>query len=355
MKTWDWKKTAEPDYPDSRASFDSGEEADDVRMSFDDDEIDKPIARVLQVYQKATPIMKSLFQDPTNEELQQQLYKLNEMIGSDNRNEQLPEDTWKIRIGFFAPHYKIIRDYYNRLKKNPADTDANHAFVTEEKLIHDMIEKHHFPPEWSISRMQQKSIVADKTAEETSLFVESDDSAETKTIDYPWPTLETADGSRILGVRSRGKVGLQVCVETSKDGRVVRRLVPESAVHEVQQYIEINGYKNLAEGQSTWTSRQRGDFEELLWVTDPAPPRSGKRDPPADCCVRFREQGLQILTRTSLFKVLGEKRAKAEMESVCVRDGTSAPWKMQPREQSTIKQEDTKVDLHRIPKQGGYS
>ncbi|KXJ84825.1 hypothetical protein Micbo1qcDRAFT_169925 [Microdochium bolleyi] len=218
-----------------------------------------------------------------------------------------------------------------------------------------MIQKHHFPPEWSVSQMQQKPVVAEQTAEEASLFVESDDSAETETIEYPWATLETADGSRILGVRPRGKVGLQVCVETMKDGRVVRRLMPASQVPEVTQYIKKDGYKNLAEGQSTWTYKQRGDFEELLWVTDPAHPRSEKRDPPADCCVRFRGQGLQILTRTSLFKVLGEKKARAEMESVCARDGIPAPWQMKPREQSAIKKEDTNVDMHHVPKHGGYS
>lgn len=29
----------------------------------------------------------------------------------------------------------------------------------------------------------------------------------------------------------------------------------------------MQGHKNLADGQSAWSSRDRSDFDELLWVT----------------------------------------------------------------------------------------
>ncbi|GKT96932.1 transposase [Colletotrichum tofieldiae] len=154
------------------------------------------------------------------------------------------------------------------------------------------------------------------------------------TITYPWTTAKAADGSLIIGVRKWGGFGTQVCIETQEtDGRIIRRLESASQVGlpEIRKYWETDGFKNLAEGQSQWSYRDRDDFEELLWVTKSQTKSkntaANTKDPNADCCVKFHDKGIQILTVTSLNKVLGPSGARAEIEKVCKRDNISPPWK----------------------------
>ncbi|TIC96976.1 hypothetical protein CH35J_006544 [Colletotrichum higginsianum] len=152
-------------------------------------------------------------------------------------------------------------------------------------------------------------------------------------IDYPWTTAKAADGSLIIGVRNQGKFGTQVCVETQEeDGRIIRRLESASEVGlvEVQKYCKADGFKNLALGQSQWSHKDRDDFEELLWVTKSQTKRKNiaakHQDPKADCCVKFHDKGIQILTASSFSKVLGQSSARAEIEKVCSRDKIQPPW-----------------------------
>lgn len=152
-------------------------------------------------------------------------------------------------------------------------------------------------------------------------------------IEYPWPTAIAADGSLIVGVRRHGRFGLQVCVETEEnDGRIIRRLESASDVglFEVERYTNTQGFKNLADGQTQWSFRDRGDFDELLWValsqTKLKNTAAGKKDPSTDCCVKFRKRGIQMLTKSSLAKVLGPASANAQIRSVCQRDQITPPW-----------------------------
>ncbi|KAM0341183.1 hypothetical protein ACHAPU_010113 [Fusarium lateritium] len=126
-------------------------------------------------------------------------------------------------------------------------------------------------------------------------------------IDYPWTTARAADGSLIVGVRNQGAFGTQVCIETQEnDGRVIRRLESASNVIllEVGRYWKTGGFKNLAEGQSQWSHKYHLN---------------------ADCCVKFHGKGIQILTITSLSKVLGLSSAIAEIKRVCEKDGICPP------------------------------
>ncbi|KAF4465066.1 domain-containing [Fusarium albosuccineum] len=152
------------------------------------------------------------------------------------------------------------------------------------------------------------------------------------TIEYPWTTSQAADGSLIVGVRKQGAFGTQVCIETQEDdGRVIRRLESASDVGllEVSRYWKMDGFKNLAGGQSQWSHKQRDDFDQLLWVTKSQTKRkntaANKKDPNADCCVKFHQNGIQMLTTTSLSKVLGRSSATAEIRRVCERDGILPP------------------------------
>ncbi|KAK7403829.1 hypothetical protein QQX98_010400 [Neonectria punicea] len=142
-------------------------------------------------------------------------------------------------------------------------------------------------------------------------------------IEYPWTTAQAADGSLIVGVRKQGAFRTQVYIETQEDdGRVIRRLESASDVGllEVSRYWKMDGFKNLAEGQSQWSHKQRDDFDQLLWVTKSQTKRkntaANKKDPNADCCVKFHQNGIQMLTTTSLSKVLGRSSATAEIRRV---------------------------------------
>lgn len=132
------------------------------------------------------------------------------------------------------------------------------------------------------------------------------------TVKYPWPTMETEDGHLIVGLRQRGRIGHKVCFEVEEaDGRLVRKLVAgaDAGLLDVARYKKLDGYKNLAEGQSQWTYKDREDFEELLFVTESKRKSiyGNVRDPAADCCVKFRSKGIRMLIVSSLVRVLGQK------------------------------------------------
>ncbi|KAF5697235.1 hypothetical protein FMUND_15486 [Fusarium mundagurra] len=176
--------------------------------------------------------------------------------------------------------------------------------------------------------------VALNDASEVINLVESAASSLESPIEYPWPTAKAADGSLILGVRQLGRFGTQVCVETREEtGHMVRRLESASDVGllDVSRYLKITGFKNLAEGQSQWSYKDRSDFDELLWITKSQikckNTAANKKDPSAYCCTRFRSKGIQILSKSSLVKVLGSASALAEIEKVCNRDNIAPPWK----------------------------
>ncbi|KAK3934725.1 hypothetical protein QBC46DRAFT_425994 [Diplogelasinospora grovesii] len=152
-------------------------------------------------------------------------------------------------------------------------------------------------------------------------------------IEYPWTTMKIDDRERIVGYRMIGKIGRQVCVETEEDdGRIIRRLESASDVGlpEVQQYIKMTGHKNLAEDQSTWSMKDREDFKELLYVTTSQIKRKNTaangKNPNAYCCVRFTKKGMNMLTVTSLGKVLGTVSANRQIKMACKRDGILPPW-----------------------------
>jgi hypothetical protein len=107
-----------------------------------------------------------------------------------------------------------------------------------------------------------------------------------------------------------------------EDGRLIRRLKSASIIGllEVEKYKETEDSKNLAQDQLKWSAANRKDLNELLWVTKSQIQRknlaAGSKDPPADCFVRFSREGIQILTVTSLTKVLETTSARAQIDRV---------------------------------------
>ncbi|KAH7016537.1 uncharacterized protein B0I36DRAFT_217683, partial [Microdochium trichocladiopsis] len=298
---------------DEGMESDTEDEADDFRMTTDDFEYPIPLPRVSEVYKQATPVLNLMAKDPTNDKLSQQLMQFNEKIRVDNVKEKLHEHDWQIPVEWFITHYGLIREARSRLQANPEDNQAKREIMAEESLIDKEIQLKHFPTQWSISAADE----AWKKQQTTKIV-------------YPWPTKVLPDGSVIIGVKRNGSQGRQVCVEIEEAGRTVRYLKPAYKVglRAVDEYAKEQGkYKNLAEEQSKWSKENRNDIAELLWVTSSVvkgdPP---KRDPVAYCCVRLYSGKLDILTRSSLCKVWGDKDAKTAIKKVCDRDQILTPW-----------------------------
>jgi hypothetical protein len=115
-----------------------------------------------------------------------------------------------------------------------------------------------------------------------------------------------------------------------EDGRVVHTLESASraSFSEVEQYQGRKGHKNLAGSQRKLSSKDQIDIAELLWAADSQTQRKSagsKRDPSTDCCVRFHTKGLQMLTATSVRRVLGGPSANAQIKRVCIRHGICPP------------------------------
>ncbi|KAM7185723.1 hypothetical protein V8F33_012233 [Rhypophila sp. PSN 637] len=122
--------------------------------------------------------------------------------------------------------------------------------------------------------------------------------------------MKTQHGELIISIRRRG-IGHQVCVEVEEpDSRMVRTLKSGSEVglRDTAKYKSMGGYKDLAKGQS--------DYRKSTY----------RRNPSADCCVRFLTKGIYMLSVSSFERVLGRKDAREEIMKVCERDGICAPW-----------------------------
>ncbi|KAL7786362.1 hypothetical protein V8C37DRAFT_412477 [Trichoderma ceciliae] len=239
---------------------------------------------------------------------------------AEKESERIPDEQWTIPLGFFGPHYRLVQQDYAILQSDPTNREDRRRILTEKEIIDQHVQKYHFPGEWGV--LEPDAYLASRAAK-PAVGKPAASVADTKRdhMEYPWLTARAADGSLIVGVRRQGREGTQVCVEALEDGGLIRRLESASNVGllEVERYMETKDHKNLAEGQAKWSSSDRKDFEKLLWVTKSKMQRkniaAGGKDPPADCCVQFRSQGIQILTVTSLTKVLGKASARAQIKN----------------------------------------
>ncbi|KAH7137545.1 hypothetical protein EDB81DRAFT_656351 [Dactylonectria macrodidyma] len=307
---------------DGKAEFDPPTTSGQQRH-MDEDEVPQPPARVLELYTKATPLLYALGENPHDPAAHEELKTINEEIREANKKEELSPLEWLIPINELVIHYIEVNSKYGILKSNATDQDARSRISMEKKFIDEIINRNHLPEAWTV-------LTADEFVAQ-----QSENVSNTTSIDYPWRTGKGMTDSLIVGVRKSGR-GTQVCVERQEGGTLIRRLESASEVGllEVQNYMNTNDFKNLAEGQSLWSHQHRDDFEELLWVTKSQTmlknTASRRKDPAADCCVKFRKKGIHILTVSSLSKVLGPTSARRAITRVCERDGFLPPWEAEP-------------------------
>ncbi|KAJ0335480.1 hypothetical protein KNSL1_013586 [Colletotrichum chrysophilum] len=316
-----------------------------------EDVVPNPPEFITKIYNEATNSLRDLRRDDTRQVAEKYLNSRNQLIKDYNvaqkaalgvRGTEISTDRWCIPLGFFTTHYSLVYENQRILEGDRSNQSARDAIAKTKTLIDTKIDQNHFPGNWTVmtadaylQEFDEYLKVVDKTSALAAAPVEAGKPAEVQAvIDYPWTTAEAADGSLIIGTRQQGRFGTRVCVETrEEDGRVIRRLqsASETGLSEVEKYRKMTGAKDLAEGQSQWSCDDRDDFKQLLWVTKSHTKckntAAGKKNPSADCCVKFGSKGIQILTVSSLSKVLGSSSARAMIEDVCSRDNISPPWK----------------------------
>ncbi|KDN65748.1 hypothetical protein CSUB01_07529 [Colletotrichum sublineola] len=286
-----------------------------------------PPVSVKDIYNEATPALHQLGKDSTDPDALELLQNLNAKISTFNAAEKktlgadgadISLDRWTIPLGFFPPHYNFVREKYKILENDRTNEEARKAIATEKQLIDNLIARDHFPQSWTVLAADEYLQMKDKEPA-------------TAAIHYPWPTDKADDGSVIIGVRKQG-TGHRVLIGRQENDRTIYRLEAASEVgsSRVTQYKAMEGFKKLEKGQSEWTKEDRDDFKELLWVTKSQTKRkntaAGKKNASADCCVNFKQKGIQILTLSSLRRVLGHGDANKMIKEVCERDGFLPPW-----------------------------
>lgn len=342
-----WDGEGELDKPEVSNDEDSGDEESDNKDVGKKDDVEMldavtppPPERVLSVYQEAAVMINCLKKYPEDRLIMENLEKFNATIEEGNTGEGVSPSQWKIPLSFLRPHYSQILEENGKLQ-NREDPAAVEAATKRIKSLSDVIDEKlkqdHLPTQWSVSTRDghlESPATGDKAPTTEDEAPTTGDEAPTTgpTMEYPWPTARMADGSVIIGYRQGGLGIHQVCIESVEDnGRVIRRHKLASRVPGAKEYIK-NG-KNLAKNQSRWSKNDRPQFQELLWITQAEMHckdlSKGKKNPPADCCVRFKGE-IDILTVTSLGKVLTPNGAREEIEKVCKRDGVVPPWSVEP-------------------------
>lgn len=336
---WDGKDDLEEDT--------SGIDTEDESSNIYEDDVLKPPETVRKIYEEATPALHTLGPAPDDVKAIEQLRGCNSKIAShnedynkavgDDEGKKINKTQWEIPIAFFQTHYKQIWGLVEKLKKEPKNRKAKLGIFKTAKLIRQMVAKHHFPEKWLADPNPKPD---DKPAPQPNDKQQAATPTVNSSLKYPWITLKVEDGPLIIGVRKIGKGGTQVCTEATENGHVVRRLQSASEVglRKVEQYRHTKNHKNLADGQSKWSYRNRLDFKELHWVTLSYVKNknlaAGRRNPPADCCVEFHSEiegeKIHMLTLSSLTKILGVEDMRKEIERVCKRDDIDPPWELNP-------------------------
>ena len=309
------------------------------------DEIRQLPGRVHYAYKEATAALEGLRADPTNEQIELQIESFNDLIRSNNSVDGLDDkNMWTIPISSFKLYYTLALGNYRILDDDPQEQSAVNGITRTKGLIDAKIEKSHFPKEWTIKSAEEylgtraaAVRVGDANASAGAGAQSGDSEGKSSTseprarrVDCPWPTGWARDEAAIVDMQRRDN-DQQVCLEvTEPDDRVVCKLKPGSEVgfSSVTPSGGEKGWENPADDQSLWTSKNRDDFEEFVTVAERRSLYGNTRDPNADCCVRFRSRGIQMLTVSSFRKVLGKKDADAQIEEICSRDGILPPWRI---------------------------
>ena len=302
-----------------------------------------PNDAIQQIYKKAALYLNKLIQDPDDDFTFAKLRSMNGSIERQNEKDGvIPVEQWTIDARGLGAQFNKAKPFYDRLLNNEHDEDAKQEL---EKIRAEMAKS--YPDVFSVSiptpenKAEQKT-AADKAAADKAAADKAAAAARNSAKEYPWKTLDTPDGRRIMAGRQHSKLGniqdrstLIVATDLSDDP--IYDMTPGSNVGtlEVEEYFKLDGIKRLAEKREngedvkTWTWRDKKDFVDFLWCTrgkiDTSTFGKGGRAPGTQCCVRMT-YGLELMTRSNLGDVIGKKSADNHIKAYCERKGITPPW-----------------------------
>ncbi|RSL52056.1 hypothetical protein CEP51_015116 [Fusarium floridanum] len=340
-------------YWDGEEQFDASEP--DTAM--DEDAIPIPPQRVTNVYGEATPLLYRLGQDPSDPVLLGQLYRLNAKITTANRAENIEENQWTIPgAAFFGPHYNEAGQRYEMLRNDPANEKVKSEIMKEKTLIDSFIERNHFPKQWTILTPDEylkrdsdatRSGIKDKAqaaAKASAAAVDAHALAKTylQSITETKDKLEGLDDATVARVEEAE----QAIIAEVANALAAREMAKASAekaslastIQEATEALEAAeaAYTTAAEA----TKAANLAMDEALSLVDAAESAANSSQNSIEypwtttlaadgsLIVGVRKHGAtgtQILTTTSLSKVLGRSSAAAEIRRVCERDGIQPP------------------------------
>ncbi|UKZ72417.1 hypothetical protein TrVFT333_000046 [Trichoderma virens FT-333] len=330
VKEWN----GEEDIMNPQADEDEEEEEEDPPQ---EDSMPIPPDWIKELYENATNVLRSLWIDPNDAQPMKTLKTLNDDI-LDDMSELTRQELmqWQIPAGFFQVHYKKLDKLDEELKELDEEVNkSNETIAAVEKAkktkieIHEMInarvERQHFPEAWrsihigpkperSEERNVEERNVEEQKVEERKIEERKIEEQKVEELTYPWHTAVVKEGTRIIGVRRYGR-GHQVCIEKEENGHLVRRLDSASRLgllSEVEEYCENADWKNLSEGQSKWTYKNRKEFVKLLWIATSQRQLENTAAPQEPPIVR------------------GAKDARDKIKELCEQDSSPVPWDLKP-------------------------
>ncbi|KAL9127047.1 MAG: hypothetical protein Q9217_004011 [Psora testacea] len=132
------------------------EDADDGSnaMDLDQSEAPKPDDFRQQIYEKATPYLGKLMENPKDAEATSELNSLNKQIKEQNLKDKLPKkdlENFLIQIPTFVANFEMAKGHFEALKKDPADDKARENLTTINKTLEQLNERHGYPKTWTIN------------------------------------------------------------------------------------------------------------------------------------------------------------------------------------------------------------
>ncbi|KUJ07255.1 uncharacterized protein LY89DRAFT_742903 [Mollisia scopiformis] len=320
-----------------------------------------PNGTILKILYEATDYMQPLWLDPSNLTVLQALSKLNERIQAQNEKDGNTRDNCIIDCGTIGSAYlngKPIRDALlhdlNNLslmmqwkewqdKMNSFTNERKYPNWTPPTPTKDELNNVNEAAAQAEAQISAQAAAAAAQAEAQRLAEEAAARKAGQTLNaggssdtqYPWNTLVTTDGRRVIAGRQHTKLGedqgRSTLIVASKLGPdPIYDLISGTSIkaEEEIRFFAMLGIKRLAERRSngekakTWTWRDKPNFIKFLWCTKGRRIMAtfGKGTKAADtlCCIEMAS-GIEICTRSDFGDILGKGRADKEITVYCER------------------------------------
>ena len=170
------------------------------RMDLAEDEVPKPDNLRKQIYEKATPHLGKLMENPKDAGATSELNKLNKQIKEQNLKDKLPKkdlENFLIQVPTFAANFEMAKGYYESLQKDPADDIAREKLTNINNILDQLNERHGYPRTWLITLSPRSG-----TNGAGSGAAESSGTAEPKAAD------QAGQASTKGGVKTKVSVGI---------------------------------------------------------------------------------------------------------------------------------------------------